>query len=177
MSMYSLLRSSKGKPTQHEIEENLGGNLCRCTGYRPILDAFRVFAKSDDEAHTGKTKNENGEFLCPSTGKPCDCKSSKTNENGEHKHLEPKPKGTTDSFPVASAAEPIFPPELRQRKPQTLQLCGGLSGSTIWIRPTSLDELLDAYKKFPEAKIVGGNTEVGIEMRFKHRECVYLTKQ
>ncbi|GFH18705.1 uncharacterized protein HaLaN_15553, partial [Haematococcus lacustris] len=52
MSMYSLLRSSSQAPSEEQIEDALGGNLCRCTGYRPILDAFRVFAKSDPKAYT-----------------------------------------------------------------------------------------------------------------------------
>ena len=45
MSMYALLRSSAGRPTRAEIEEAVGGNLCRCTGYRPILAGFARFAE------------------------------------------------------------------------------------------------------------------------------------
>ncbi|XP_075976974.1 xanthine dehydrogenase/oxidase-like isoform X2 [Anticarsia gemmatalis] len=44
MSMYSLLQTNP-KITMMEIEKSLASNTCRCTGYRPILEAFRKFAK------------------------------------------------------------------------------------------------------------------------------------
>ena len=42
MSMYTLLRNNP-RPTQREMEDAFQGNLCRCTGYRPILDGYRTF--------------------------------------------------------------------------------------------------------------------------------------
>lgn len=32
-------------PSEHEVQEALGGNLCRCTGYRPIVDAILEVSK------------------------------------------------------------------------------------------------------------------------------------
>ena len=45
MSMYGLLANADASTlTKEEIEHNLDGNICRCTGYRPILEAFQTFA-------------------------------------------------------------------------------------------------------------------------------------
>jgi xanthine dehydrogenase/oxidase len=43
MSMYSLLQQ-KNVLGKEQIEDNFDGNICRCTGYRPILDAMKSFA-------------------------------------------------------------------------------------------------------------------------------------
>jgi len=32
-------------PTEAQIREAIGGNLCRCTGYRQIVDAVRLAAE------------------------------------------------------------------------------------------------------------------------------------
>uniref|UniRef100_A0A8C7ANJ9 FAD-binding PCMH-type domain-containing protein n=1 Tax=Neovison vison TaxID=452646 RepID=A0A8C7ANJ9_NEOVI len=42
MSMYTLLRNHQ-QPSEEQLLEALGGNLCRCTGYRPILAGGRTF--------------------------------------------------------------------------------------------------------------------------------------
>ena len=44
MSMYTLLRNNP-KPTSEEVLRTMEGNWCRCTGYRPILDAFSTFTE------------------------------------------------------------------------------------------------------------------------------------
>ena len=40
----SSLLHQKPNITAQEIEDNFDGNICRCTGYRPILDAMKSFA-------------------------------------------------------------------------------------------------------------------------------------
>ena len=50
MNMHSLLIAKNGKPLyKKEIEEWFDGNICRCTGYRPILDAMKSFACDFDK--------------------------------------------------------------------------------------------------------------------------------
>ncbi|PAA73149.1 hypothetical protein BOX15_Mlig031927g1 [Macrostomum lignano] len=44
MSMFSQLLNNP-KPTEAEVEHFFDGNICRCTGYRPILDSMKTFAK------------------------------------------------------------------------------------------------------------------------------------
>jgi xanthine dehydrogenase small subunit len=38
MSLFALYKSAQ-KPSRQEINDAIAGNLCRCTGYRPIVDA------------------------------------------------------------------------------------------------------------------------------------------
>ena len=57
MTLFALYKSNT-KLTRDEISDALVGNLCRCTGYRPILDAAAIACGGDrkdqfgrDEAH------------------------------------------------------------------------------------------------------------------------------
>ena len=67
MSMHSL-RAENPTPTADQIEEILDGNLCRCTGYRPIFDAFRSFASSSADIEDLAKK---GTKKCPKSGLAC----------------------------------------------------------------------------------------------------------
>ncbi len=44
LSAYALLKKNHD-PTEEEIQEAIAGNLCRCTGYKQIIDAVKATAK------------------------------------------------------------------------------------------------------------------------------------
>lgn len=166
MSVYALLRGSQVPPTEEQIEECLAGNLCRCTGYRSIVDAFRVFAKTDDTLYTNMSSpgTQNGEFICPSTGKPCSCGTKTANDRNTSNMYGSTCYNEIDGSTYTDK-EIIFPPELLLRKLTPLNLNG--SGGLKWYRPLQLAHLLELKAIYPEAKLLVGNTEVGIEMRLK----------
>ncbi|XP_069464775.1 xanthine dehydrogenase/oxidase-like isoform X2 [Ambystoma mexicanum] len=148
MSMYTLLRNSP-EPTMEEIENAFQGNLCRCTGYRPILEGYRTFSKDSGEC-CGKRDENTG------------CCMDRMSEMSSALF-------NPDEFqPYDPTQEPIFPPELlMQADVPPKQLC--FRGERVtWIQPADLSELLALKALHREARLVVGNTEVGIEMKFKN---------
>ena len=54
MSMFALYHSN-AKPNRDEVLQALSGNLCRCTGYRPIIDAtLAVCEQSPNDQFSAK---------------------------------------------------------------------------------------------------------------------------
>uniref|UniRef100_A0AAR2J624 FAD-binding PCMH-type domain-containing protein n=1 Tax=Pygocentrus nattereri TaxID=42514 RepID=A0AAR2J624_PYGNA len=137
MSIYTLLRN-KPQPTMEEIRETLGGNLCRCTGYRPIIDGYRTFCEVISSFISG--------FL-----------------HAVGESLEP-----FRLLPLDPTQELIFPPELirmaelEERATQTFR-----GERMTWISPISLDELLQLKSQHPQAPVVMGNTNLGLDIKFK----------
>ncbi|XP_076008116.1 aldehyde oxidase 6 [Genypterus blacodes] len=151
MSMYTLLRN-RPQPSMEDITQTLAGNLCRCTGYRPIVDGCRTFCQ---EANCCQV---NGSKEC--------CLSRDTNtEAGQE---APKLFDMDGLLPLDPTQELIFPPELilmaQTSNPQTLTFRGE---RMTWVSPTSLDELIQLKTKHPEAPLVMGNTNIGPEIKFK----------
>ena len=161
MSLYALLRNDTD-PSELEIEEAFDGNLCRCTGYRPILDAAQTFSKNKA---CSKASGNGGGGCCMENGNGeaangC-CMKKANGVNGDEPIKRFTPPGFIEYNPDTQL---IFPPALMnyQFKP----LAFG-NKRKRWYRPVTLKQLLEIKSVYPSAKIIGGSTETQIEIKFK----------
>jgi len=122
MSMFEgYYRKDAGAPAK--ICDQLCGNLCRCTGYRPIREAaMTALARGGANGH--------------------------------------------DRF-AARLLSPVA-------TPGPLDYAGGAGR---FFRPTSLKELLRLKREHPEAKLVAGATEIGVELNKKFRKFPALISE
>ena len=59
MSVSELLERTR-HPSEEEIKDTLGGQICRCTGYQTIFDAVRLAAKKLDAARAERAGGGSG---------------------------------------------------------------------------------------------------------------------
>src|SRR5947207_3902417 len=69
MSLFALYKSAH-RPSRRDINDALAGNLCRCTGYRPIVDAGCRMYEYGDAAGTKHEHWMNCSFPWPADGEP-----------------------------------------------------------------------------------------------------------
>uniref|UniRef100_A0A8C7R9M8 xanthine dehydrogenase n=1 Tax=Oncorhynchus mykiss TaxID=8022 RepID=A0A8C7R9M8_ONCMY len=158
MSMYTLLRN-KPHPTMEDIREALGGNLCRCTGYRPIIDGFKTFCDVSNAFNLFPQAS----CLIQST-----CLLTKMHMFSlliTSKHISEELFHMDNVLPLDPSQDLIFPPELMKRA------CGSLcfQGDRLkLISPVDLTNLLELKTEYPEAPVVVGNTTIaGPNMQVK----------
>ncbi|XP_048477717.1 probable aldehyde oxidase gad-3 [Plutella xylostella] len=70
MNMTGLLNKKGSDLTMLEVENSFASNICRCTGYRPILEAFKTFAK-DSPTPNQLIDLEDLHNICKKTGDLC----------------------------------------------------------------------------------------------------------
>ena len=120
------------------------------------MEGYRAFATDAIESQNDPGCGKTGQDCCMTMFKETTTKSNAANVTDSNQEL-------------------IFPPELKCKasfwNQQNLIFGNGSSSSSLttmtWYRPTVFKELLRLKTLHPAAKIVVGNTELGIEMKFK----------
>lgn len=165
MSLYALLRNHD-EPTEHQIEEAFDGNLCRCTGYRPILDAAQTFSA---ETACGRAKVNGGSGCCMENG-DTNGQNGCCKAGGSDSQDQPIKRFTPPGFiEYRPDTELIFPPALRKHEYKPLAFG---NKRKKWFRPVTLQQLLEIKSVYPSAKIIGGSTETQIEVQISQRTHV-----
>eukprot|EP00758_Cryptobia_borreli_P016024 Tbor_TRINITY_DN6073_c0_g1::TRINITY_DN6073_c0_g1_i3::g.11470::m.11470/K00106/XDH; xanthine dehydrogenase/oxidase len=177
MSMYSVLQENP-HPTEQEMEESVDGNLCRCTGYRPILDAAKTFSVCDrTECHK-----------CPNKNTCLDMEDAASNhcgsDNGGNtsgivvstsQDKKKRPHGgegwSVPFDPQGVHQPPELPSTMSDRAMERLKIVGEktLHGGVTWFRPSSLTEMCEIMLEFPDTRITVGNTDIGVETKIQGR--------
>lgn len=182
------------------MKGHLDGNLCRCTGYKPILQAAKTFVKSDLRGRLVDSEIPSPEAIVdqeeeveecgisrswsPSTGSSCGrpggcCRdgpgtcslpssteqegSSPTSFSNTESSFKPEVP-QFDFIPYSPTSELIYPPALH--KHTDVPICYG-DAERVWLRPVTLNQLLELMAVFPSAKLVSGASEMQVDVRFK----------
>ena len=167
MQLHSYLEEHP-EATKLEIDNILDGNICRCTGYRPILDALKQFA-SDATNKINYLVDIEDIKLCKKTGDRC----QGTCVNAGH---------CKDYVPASTAwHQPTTLEELQQIlfkfTPETkYRIVGGNTGTGVFKRD---EESYDAFiniNKIPDLKAessnpmsLGGNVSITDAIAFFNR--------
>ncbi|XP_078536307.1 aldehyde oxidase-like isoform X2 [Lissotriton helveticus] len=156
MSMYTLLRNHP-EPTMQQINEALAGNLCRCTGYRPIVDGCKAFCNKLDCCQASKNED-----CCMNQ------QVEEASQSGKDVTVCTSLFNAEEFAPLDPTQDLIFPPELMLLAEAHPKRKLVFQGERIqWIAPSSLGELLELKALHPRAPLIVGNTILGPDMKFK----------
>lgn len=135
MAMSSMAREKKELELE-DVELALQGNLCRCTGYRPIVEGFRSICK-----------NENKEPV-----------------TDEKEQIHPSPKGNfrvpkfdESTFkPMDESRDPEVPKEIEHDQGLHNRSLLFQKDGIKWFRPASMEEVLKIRAQFDVVEFCAG---------------------
>ncbi|MBI3885157.1 MAG: xanthine dehydrogenase small subunit, partial [Opitutae bacterium] len=146
--------------TGPQISDQLCGNLCRCTGYRPIRDAAVAALASRDVGSAQAARGNVGPALVavPSAERGAASSAGPTTEPPDADGAAASARPTADHF-AERLARPVLPPAA----------VNYAVGDNRFFRPTSLPGLFMLTATYPDAKLVAGATEIGVELNKKFK--------
>jgi xanthine dehydrogenase small subunit len=118
MSLFALYKNTS-HPSREEIDDALTGNLCRCTGYKPIIEAASQACNGSPEDHISSIEQHVVRLLNSLPGDSLELNT------GEQRYFRP-----------ASISEALA---LKRRYQEAIVLCGA---TDIALRVTKNHELL-----------------------------------
>jgi xanthine dehydrogenase small subunit len=130
MSLFALYKSVD-RPTRAQINDAIAGNLCRCTGYRPIVEAAQRMYDYGSEARNADDHWMNCSFSSPGDRQP---------SRGEREMIERlRSIERRDTLALAHGARRYFAPTrlaelaaLREAHPDARILAGGTDVG-LWV--------------------------------------------
>lgn len=139
-----------------EIENSFASNICRCTGYRPIAEAFKSLATDADEGLLNKLKDIEDLGLF----KTC---SLKCKQECKHKRQE----AVTCNIDIRN--------DWCILEKDTNKMIAVEGNQHKWFKVYNLDDVFKAIAQCSEYKLVAGNTGQGtcIIIQFESWYVVY----
>ncbi|XP_026741667.1 xanthine dehydrogenase 1-like isoform X2 [Trichoplusia ni] len=144
MNMYSLYESKDKNLSSVEVENSFASNMCRCTGYRPIADAFKSFAKDADQKLLDKLGDLEDLAMFKTCGLECAQKCS---------HRDKCFKGVANSGDGDKEVEYILISD------ESMIVVD--AGKHKWYKAYNLSDVFKAMS-FGEYKLIAGNTGQGV---------------
>jgi aerobic-type carbon monoxide dehydrogenase small subunit (CoxS/CutS family) len=153
----SVINGDRPPPSHQEIEHYFDGNICRCTGYKPILDAaFSVIPHKHDNECSGTCGGEG----CTKSGL---CAIEDLAKGSGHSTCAPLTSQARKKSTSLRSTRSIT----GNGSDSLVPLCFHRSNTnTWWYRPVCLDDLCAVLREYQsqssEVQIMGGNTSVGV---------------
>ncbi|MFQ5349445.1 MAG: xanthine dehydrogenase small subunit [Thermoanaerobaculia bacterium] len=131
MSLFEVYKSEE-RPSRRRLHDVLAGNLCRCTGYRPILDAAQ-------EMYYGHQDNGDGDWL----------------------HRPYSQETDTERSPEESAMVDRLR-AIQRDGTLAITGPGLSGGERRYFAPRTLEDLAALLEENPHARLLAGGTDVGL---------------
>lgn len=132
--------------TLKEVENSFASNICRCTGYRSIADAFKSFA--DEDVHNRVTDLEDLSFksCTRNCSKNCDSGNCTNKSNLSKTRFNNKHNGDTSWCIIENLNDKMFTVKTPAHK---------------WVKAYTLADVFKSIQSGDNYKLIAGNTGQG----------------